>query len=117
MTSRASFRPCCGRRSRVAGRMPPVVTFLSDFGLSDQFVGICHGVIVRTCPDAHVIHLGHWIAPQAVSHGAQVLAGAMPYMPVGVHMAVVDPGVGSERRAVVIGSAARGGLVCPGNST
>jgi S-adenosyl-L-methionine hydrolase (adenosine-forming) len=85
--------------------MPPVVTFLSDFGLDDQFVGICHGVIVRTCPDAQVIHLGHGVAPQAVAHGARVLAGAVPYLPVGVHMAVVDPGVGSERRAVVIRSA------------
>jgi S-adenosylmethionine hydrolase len=84
--------------------MTPIVTFLSDFGLGDQFVGICHGVIVRACPDAQVIHLGHGIRPQAVAEGAQVLAGSMPYLPVAVHMAVVDPGVGSQRRAIAIRS-------------
>ncbi|HEY0388062.1 MAG TPA: SAM-dependent chlorinase/fluorinase [Gaiellales bacterium] len=83
----------------------PVVTFLSDFGSSDPFVGICHGVIVRTCPDAEVIHLGHGIQPQSVGQGARVLAGSIPYLPVGVHMAVVDPGVGSERRAICLRAA------------
>jgi S-adenosylmethionine hydrolase len=82
----------------------PVVTFLSDFGSSDPFVGICHGVIVRTCPDAEVIHLSHGIRPQSVGQGARVLAASMPYLPVGVHMAVVDPGVGSQRRAVCLRS-------------
>ena len=85
--------------------MAGIVTFLSDFGLSDGFVGICHGVIVGACPEAQVIHLGHGIRPQAVSDGAQALAGAVPYLPVGVHLAVVDPGVGSQRRAIVIRSA------------
>ncbi len=83
----------------------PVVTFLSDFGSSDPFVGICHGVIVRTCPDAEVIHLGHGIRPQAVGQGARVLAASITYLPVGVHMAVVDPGVGSQRRAVCLRTA------------
>ena len=81
-----------------------VVTFLSDFGSSDPFVGICHGVIVRTCPDAEVIHLAHGIRPQSVGQGARVLAASIPYLPVGVHMAVVDPGVGSQRRAVCLRS-------------
>ena len=85
--------------------MPPFVTFLSDFGAGDQFAGICHGVINRVCPEAVVIHLGHGIEPQSVGQGARILAGAMPYLPVGVHMAVVDPGVGSERRGVVLRSA------------
>ncbi len=82
--------------------MPPVVTFLSDFGLTDEFVGICHGVIVRICPEAQVIHLGHGIEPQGIDQGALALAGAVGYVPSGVHLAVVDPGVGSERRALVI---------------
>ncbi len=85
--------------------MPPFVTFLSDFGAGDQFAGVCHGVVNRVCPEATVIHIGHGIEPQAVGQGARVLAGAIPYMPVGVHMAVVDPGVGSERRAIVLRSA------------
>ena len=78
----------------------PIVTFLSDFGSSDPFVGICHGVIVRTCPDAEVIHLGHGIRPQAVGQGARVLAASITYLPVGVHMAkhVVPSGFGDRPR-------------------
>ncbi len=83
---------------------PPFVTFLSDFGTSDDFAGICHGVINLICPDARVIHLTHGIQPQAIGQGARVLAAAMPYLPAGVHLAVVDPGVGSERRAIALRS-------------
>jgi S-adenosyl-L-methionine hydrolase (adenosine-forming) len=79
-----------------------VVTFLSDFGLSDDFVGTCHGVIARIAPDARIIDITHGIAPQAVLSGAQVLRDTTRYMPVGVHLAVVDPGVGGARRAVAI---------------
>jgi S-adenosyl-L-methionine hydrolase (adenosine-forming) len=83
---------------------PPFVTFLSDFGTSDDFAGICHGVINLICPEARVIHLTHGIQPQAIGQGARVLAGAVPYLPAGVHLAVVDPGVGSERRAIALRS-------------
>lgn len=93
----------------------PIVTFLSDFGSSDPFVGICHGVIVRTCPDAEVIHLAHGIQPQSVGQGSRVLAAAMAYLPVAVHMAVVDPGVGSERRAVCLQSGDGRRFVGPDN--
>ena len=79
-----------------------LVTFLSDFGLEDAFVGICHGVIKRIAPDSEIIDLTHGIAPRAVLQGALVLASALPYMPVGVHLAVVDPGVGGGRRALVL---------------
>jgi S-adenosyl-L-methionine hydrolase (adenosine-forming) len=81
---------------------PRFVTFLSDFGTSDDFAGICHGVINLICPEARVIHLTHGIQPQAIGQGARVLAGAIPYLPMGVHLAVVDPGVGSERRAIAL---------------
>lgn len=84
--------------------MRPVVTFLSDYGTSDEFAGVCHGVIVRLCPDAHVIHLTHGVAPTRVDQGARLLASAIAYLPVGVHLAVVDPGVGSPRRALVLRS-------------
>lgn len=80
----------------------PVITFLSDYGLEDDFVGICHGVIARLCPQARVIDLTHGIARQDVRRGALVLQGALPYLPVGVHLAVVDPDVGAERRAVAL---------------
>ncbi len=94
---------------------PPVVTFLSDFGTSDDFAGICHGVINLICPRAQVIHVTHGIMPQAIGQGARVLAGAMPYLPVGVHLAVVDPGVGSERRAIAVRTADGRRFVGPDN--
>ena len=79
-----------------------VVTFLTDFGLQDDFVGTCHGVMARIAPDARVIDITHGIEPQAVLQGAIVLRNTLPYFPLGVHLAVVDPGVGSERRAVAL---------------
>jgi S-adenosyl-L-methionine hydrolase (adenosine-forming) len=81
---------------------PPFVTFLSDFGLQDDFVGTCHGVIRRIAPEVAVIDITHGIPPQAVLQGALVLANTIPYMPVGVHLAVVDPGVGSNRRPLAL---------------
>src|SRR3954447_1862797 len=74
------------------------ITFLTDFGLQDDFVGTCHGVIKRIAPEAQIIDITHGIPPQAVLQGALVLANTLPYMPVGVHLAVVDPGVGSLLR-------------------
>ena len=68
------------------------ITFLTDFGLQDDFVGTCHGVIARIAPDARVIDITHGIPPQAILQGALVLRSTMKYMPVGVHLAVVDPG-------------------------
>jgi len=78
------------------------ITFLSDFGLRDDFVGTCHGVIKRIAPAAEVIDITHGIEPQAVLQGALVLANTVPYMPEGVHLAVVDPGVGTERRGIAL---------------
>jgi S-adenosylmethionine hydrolase len=81
-----------------------VITFLTDFGLQDDFVGTCHGVMKRIAPDAHVIDITHGIAPRQVLQGALVLANTVPYMPEGIHLAVVDPGVGSSRRALALRS-------------
>jgi len=79
-----------------------VICFLSDFGLQDDFVGVCHGVIERIAPGTRVIDVTHGIPAQAVMQGALVLAGTLPYMPVGVHLAVVDPGVGGIRRPLAL---------------
>lgn len=84
--------------------MRPVVTFLSDFGLQDDLVGTCHGVIKRIAPEADVIDITHGIEPQQVLQGALVLANTLPYMPEGVHLAVVDPGVGTDRKALCLRS-------------
>jgi S-adenosyl-L-methionine hydrolase (adenosine-forming) len=78
------------------------VCFLTDFGLADDFVGTCHGVIKRIAPAAEIIDVTHGIPAQAVLQGALVLANTLPYMPVGVHLAVVDPGVGGSRRALAL---------------
>jgi len=78
------------------------ITFLTDFGLQDDFVGTCHGVIKRIAPDAQIIDITHGIRPGRVLQGALVLANTLPYMPSGVHLAVVDPGVGSARRPLAL---------------
>jgi S-adenosyl-L-methionine hydrolase (adenosine-forming) len=80
------------------------LTFLSDFGLQDDFVGTCHGVIKSIAPDVEIIDVTHGIPPQHVLQGALVLANTTQYMPVGVHLAVVDPGVGSSRRPLALRS-------------
>ncbi|HWB21625.1 MAG TPA: SAM-dependent chlorinase/fluorinase [Gaiellaceae bacterium] len=85
--------------------MPGPITFLTDFGLQDDFVGVCRGVMKGIAPDVEIIDITHGIAPQAVMQGALLLARAVPYMPVGVHLAVVDPGVGGDRRAIAIRAA------------
>jgi S-adenosyl-L-methionine hydrolase (adenosine-forming) len=78
------------------------ITFLTDFGLQDDFVGTCHGVIKRLAPDVQIIDITHGISPQAVLQGALTLANTLPFMPQGVHLAVVDPGVGGSRRALAL---------------
>ena len=78
------------------------ITFLSDFGLKDDFVGTCHGVIKRIAPDAQIIDITHGIPPTSILQGALVLANTIGFMPVGVHLAIVDPGVGGPRRALAL---------------
>jgi S-adenosyl-L-methionine hydrolase (adenosine-forming) len=92
-----------------------VITFLSDFGLQDDFVGTCHGVMKRIAPEAEVIDITHGIPPQQVLQGALVLCNTLPYMPVGVHLAVVDPGVGSHRRPLALRTGDGRLLVGPDN--
>ncbi len=91
------------------------ITFLTDFGLRDDFVGTCHGVMKRIAPQVQIIDITHGIPPRAVLQGALVLANTIPYMPEGVHLAVVDPGVGGSRRAVAIRSRDGRAFVGPDN--
>lgn len=83
----------------------PVITFLSDYGYRDEFVGVCHGVIASRCPQARIIDITHGIALGDIRAGALALRAALPYMPAGVHLAVVDPGVGGSRRAIALQTA------------
>lgn len=92
-----------------------VVTLLTDYGLADEFVGVCHGVIRSLAPEALIVDVTHGIARHDVRHGALTLRNALPYLPVGVHVAVVDPQVGTERRAVAVRCADDRVLVGPDN--
>ncbi|MDX6424726.1 MAG: hypothetical protein QOD52_131 [Gaiellaceae bacterium] len=92
-----------------------VITFLTDFGLQDDFVGTCHGVMARIAPDARVIDVTHGIPPQAILQGALVLRSTTRYMPVGVHLAVVDPGVGTHRRPLAVRTADGRTFIGPDN--
>ncbi len=92
-----------------------MVTLLTDYGLADGYVGVCHGVIAGICPQARIIDLTHGIPRQDVLAGALVLESAIRFLPVGVHMAVVDPGVGTERGAVAVASGDGRRFVGPDN--
>ena len=85
--------------------MAKPITFLSDYGLRDEFVGVVHAVIAHECRDARVIDLSHGVPRQSVLAGALMLARALPYAPPGVHLAVVDPEVGARRRAIALRAA------------
>lgn len=91
------------------------ITFLSDYGLEDEFVGVCRGVVKRFAPEVEILDIAHGIPPQDVAAGATVLAQAVRYMPAAVHLAIVDPGVGTPRRAVAIQTASGSPLVGPDN--
>jgi len=81
----------------------PIVTLLSDFGLQDGYAASMKGVILDICPNARLVDISHLIAPQNVRSGAFVLYASYQYFPHGtVHLAVVDPGVGTERGAIAI---------------
>jgi S-adenosylmethionine hydrolase len=92
----------------------PVIGFLTDFGL-DGAAATCRGVMIGICPHAQIIDISHTVAKYAIRDGAYVLRASLPYLPVGVHLAVIDPGVGTERRPIAI-SVARGDvLIGPDN--
>jgi len=80
----------------------PFVSLLTDFGLRDPSAAICRAVVLGICPDAEVLDLAHDVRKFAIREGALSLWAAVPYLPVGVHMAVVDPGVGTARRPVAL---------------
>ena len=92
-----------------------MITLLSDYGHEGPYVGVCHGVIRQILPNATIVDMGHLIEPFNVLQGAFVLADAVPYFPLGVHVAVVDPGVGTSRRAVALSCADGRSYVGPDN--
>jgi len=79
-----------------------LVTLLTDYGLADDFVGVCHAVIAGIAPDARVVDLTHGVPRHDVRTGALTLRRTLPFAPAGVHVAVVDPEVGGRRRAIAV---------------
>jgi S-adenosylmethionine hydrolase len=90
------------------------ISLTTDYGLSDGFVASCHGVIARLAPEVRVIDVTHLVKPGDVPRAAAVLAQAVPHLPPAVHVAVIDPGVGTARRGVVVRTPG-GVLVGPDN--
>lgn len=100
---------------RDGGASPPTVFFLSDYGLADEFVGVVHAVLLRLLPGGTVIDLTHGVRPFDVGAGARTLLRAAPHLGPGVVLAVVDPGVGTERRGVAVQAAVGRWFVAPDN--
>lgn len=90
------------------------ISLTTDYGTFDGFVAACHGSIARIAPDIRVIDITHHVPPADVTRGAAVLAQTAPHLPLSVHCAVVDPGVGTARRGIAIGTP-NGVLVGPDN--
>jgi S-adenosylmethionine hydrolase len=83
--------------------LPPIIALTTDFGLTDTYVGVMKGVILGIVPQARLIDVTHAITPQNILEASLRLASACPYFPAGtLHLVVVDPGVGSDRAAVVV---------------
>ncbi len=93
--------------------MRPLITFTTDFGPAAP--AVCRGVMYGICPDAKIIDISHQVPRYAVREGAGTLVFALPYMPIGVHVAVVDPGVGTDRLAVALRTGRGDILIGPDN--
>lgn len=93
----------------------PWVSFLSDYGLDDHFVGVCKGVMARIAPDIRILDICHHVTPQNVDVGARLLAEAMPYLPDCVHLALVDPFRHGQARAVAIRCRNGAVIIAPDN--
>src|SRR4051812_47178423 len=94
---------CPGRFSLQSAAMPPIVALLSDFGTQDHYVGAMKGAVLSVCADAQLVDVVHDLAPHDVAAASFVLASAVDAFPTGtVFLAVVDPGVGTHRRALAV---------------
>jgi len=93
----------------------PFISLLTDFGARDPSAGILHGVILGIAPDARIVDISHEVHKYAIRDGALLLWCAVPWLPVGGHVAVVDPGVGTPRLPVAIATGRGDVLVGPDN--
>jgi S-adenosylmethionine hydrolase len=94
--------------------MRPFISFLSDFG-SDSAAAICRGVMLGIASDAQIVDISHSVRKYAIRDGAFLLWASLPWMPIGVHVAVVDPGVGTSRRPIALQTGRDDILIGPDN--
>ena len=103
MRLKAWLLACFLLSSIVRAEPPPTVVFMTDFGVQDDSVAICKGVMLGIEPGLRIIDLSHQVTPYSILDGARFLEGASPYYPAGtVFVGVIDPGVGSERKGLVV---------------
>jgi S-adenosylmethionine hydrolase len=106
----------CARASDVAQKYPPTIVFMTDFGVVDDSVAICRGVMYGIVPEVRIVDLTHQVTPFSIMDGARFLYGATPYFPAGtVFVVVIDPTVGSTRKAIVARSKRGQYFVLPDN--
>jgi len=105
--------PAAARSAR--GQYRPFVSLLTDFGSRDPSAGILHGIVLGIAPEALIVDISHDVDKFQISDGALLLWCALPFLPIGSHVAVVDPGVGTERRGVALETARGDHLVGPDN--
>ncbi len=102
--------------SEPAQKYPPTIVFMTDFGLVDDSVALCRGVMYSIMPDVRIVDLTHQVTPFSIVDGARFLYGATPYFPAGtVFVVVIDPTVGSTRKAIVARSKRGQYFVLPDN--
>lgn len=95
--------------------MQSIICFVSDFGLDDAWVGVCHAIIHQACPQAQVVDLGHGVPPFDIRKGAATAAAGVYQIPDAIHLVTVDPGVGPGRRDLCLVCASGAVLVGPDN--
>jgi S-adenosyl-L-methionine hydrolase (adenosine-forming) len=104
------------RWAQPSSAQPPTVVFMTDFGVIDDSVALCKGVMYSITPNLRIVDLTHQVTPYSIRDGALYLFGASPYFPAGtVFVVVIDPGVGSTRKAVVVKSKRGQYFVLPDN--
>ena len=108
--------PPLGAANEAVQKYPPTIVFMTDFGVVDDSVAICRGVMYSVMPDVRIVDLTHQVTPFSILDGARFLFGATPYFPAGtVFVVVVDPTVGSTRKAIVARSKRGQYFVLPDN--
>lgn len=109
-------RPTGSEQSAMKPASRPVIVFMTDFGTANDAVAICKAVIIAIVPDVRIMDITHQVSPFSIAEGARYLAGVTPYYPSGtVFLVVVDPGVGTSRKAVVVKSKKGQLFVLPDN--